>query len=63
MTDGERIAKARKARGLSLRDAGKRLGISRQCWHQWETGYHSPTLRTARRIANALDMSLSDMLK
>ncbi len=63
MTDGEKIARAREAKGLSLRDAAKRLGISRQCWHQWESGYRTPTLKTAHRIADALDTSLSEMLR
>ena len=63
MTDGDRIKRAREKSGLSLAAAGKRLGVTRQAVHQWENDTHYPSLRTARRIATAMGMSLSEMLK
>ena len=63
MTDGERIKAARKKHGLTMSAVGKRLGVSRQAVHQWESDFHSPTLRTARRIAGALNIPLSELLR
>jgi len=63
MTDGTRIRMAREERDLTLAQAGKRLGITRQAWQQWEVGTRSPNMKTAHKIAEALDLSLSDLLR
>ncbi len=63
MTDGTRIRMAREERDLTLAQAGKRLGITPQAWQQWEVGTRSPNMKTAHKIAEALDLSLSDLLR
>lgn len=40
----ERLAQARKARGLSQADAAERLNVSRQAISRWETGVGTPSL-------------------
>lgn len=43
MTLGERIKRARKARGLSLDKLGHKMGVSRQLVWQWERGESDPS--------------------
>jgi transcriptional regulator with XRE-family HTH domain len=60
---GPRIRSLREAMGLSLRDLGERAGVSAPMLSQVERGETSPTLATAQRIANGLDLSLSQLLR
>ena len=41
---GKRIAKHRKALGLSQEALGERLGVSRQAVSKWETGAAAPDM-------------------
>jgi transcriptional regulator with XRE-family HTH domain len=60
---GPRIKALREAMGLSLRDLGERTGVSAPMLSQVERGETSPTLSVARRIANGLELSLSQLLR
>lgn len=60
---GPRIKALREAGGLSLRDLAERTGVSAPMLSQVERGETSPTLQVAGRIANGLDLSLSQLLR
>lgn len=48
----------RKYRGLSTKEAAKKLGVADSTWSQWESGAHSPTVRYLEMITTALDVPL-----
>ena len=60
---GARVRALREAMGLSLRDLGRRSGVSAPMLSQVERGETSPTLAIAGRIAGGLDLSLSQLLR
>lgn len=53
---------ARSARGLSLRALGERTDLSPSLLSQIERGLSEPSLASLRRIADALGMSVGDLL-
>jgi transcriptional regulator with XRE-family HTH domain len=63
VTVGPRIRALREAGGLSLRDLAERSGVSAPMLSQVERNETSPTLSVAQRIANGLDLSLSQLLR
>ena len=62
-TIGPRIKALRESGGLSLRDLAQRTGVSAPMLSQVERGETSPTLAIAARIAQGLDLSLSQLLR
>ena len=60
---GRRIRALRDAMELSLRDLAQRSGVSAPMLSQVERGETSPTLATAGRIAEGLELSLSQLLR
>jgi XRE family transcriptional regulator, regulator of sulfur utilization len=62
-TLGPRVRALRAAMGLSLRDLGRRSGVSAPMLSQVERGETSPTLAVAERIADGLELSLSQLLR
>ena len=62
-TIGPRVHALREAMGLSLRELGRRSGVSAPMLSQVERGETSPTLAVAERIAAGLDLSLSQLLR
>src|SRR3954452_622626 len=59
---GLRVKALRDAMGLSLRDLAQRSGVSAPMLSQVERGETRPTLAVANRIANGLDLTLSQLL-
>ena len=59
----ERIALARKQVGLSQEQLGEKLGVSRQAVSKWETGKGFPDLKLLEPLAQALDVSLVELLQ
>ena len=59
---GERLRRARHARGLSLRELSQRLGVSASLISQVETGRAYPSVSTLYAIADELDVSLDELL-
>lgn len=53
-----RIAEARKARGLTLRQLGKLIGLGNNTISQYETGKREPKLETWQKLASALNVSV-----
>ncbi len=56
---GENIRRIRKARNMTQKELGKRLGgISQQQIGQWETGIKNPKIETLEKIATVLDVNI-----
>lgn len=62
MTTGERIKAKRKEKGLSQKELGKLLGVSGSMIGQYENNIRNPKNETLCRIAQALDVSLDDLM-
>jgi transcriptional regulator with XRE-family HTH domain len=60
---GPRVRALREAMDLSLRDLAERSGVSAPMLSQVERGETSPTLAVASRIANGLELRLSQLLR
>ena len=61
MTTGQRIKAARKAVGMTQKELGDKLGLSFQSIAQWENDLRNPKMETLERIADALDVPLSEI--
>ena len=59
---GENIRKAREERGITQQTLADRLYVTRQAVSRWENGSRYPDLLTARRLSQALDTSLDELL-
>jgi transcriptional regulator with XRE-family HTH domain len=62
-TIGPRVRALREGMDLSLRDLAHRSGVSAPMLSQVERGETSPTLAVAARIADGLDLRLSQLLR
>src|ERR671932_2168189 len=60
---GPRVRALREAMDLSLRDLAERSGVSAPMLSQVERGETSPTLAVAERIADGLELRLSQLLR
>lgn len=60
---GPRIRALREASSLSLRELSSRSGVSAPMLSQVERGETSPTLTVAERIAEGLELRLSQLLR
>jgi XRE family transcriptional regulator, regulator of sulfur utilization len=60
---GGRIRSLREGMQLSLRDLAERSGVSAPMLSQVERGETSPTLAIAERIADGLELTLSQLLR
>jgi transcriptional regulator with XRE-family HTH domain len=60
---GDRVRALREGMGLSLRELAERCGVSAATLSQVERGESSPTLAVAGRIADGLELSLSQLLR
>jgi transcriptional regulator with XRE-family HTH domain len=63
LTIGPRVRALREGMDLSLRDLAERSGVSAPMLSQVERGETSPTLAIADRIADGLELSLSQLLR
>ena len=59
---GKNLQKLRKQRSLTQEMLAERVGVARQTVAKWETGESAPDLPTAGRIAEALGVSLDDLV-
>lgn len=62
MTTGQRIKAARKAAGMTQKELGDKLGLSFQSIAQWENDLRNPKYDTLKRIADALDIQVYDLM-
>ena len=58
---GKEFRKARERRGLPLRELARRAGVSASLVSQIETGKTSPSAKTRRRLAAALDIPVASL--
>jgi len=59
---GERLYRARKARGLSQTELGKRVGLSKRMVSRYEGTYPGPPLEKLEEFAKALNVTVSYLL-
>jgi transcriptional regulator with XRE-family HTH domain len=57
-----RLREIRKARGYTQNKLAMKSGLSRQAIVVIESGQKSPTLNTLAKIANALDVTVSQLI-
>lgn len=62
MTLGEKIASARKEKGMTQEMLAEQLEVTRQAVARWETGLSVPDAGMLVRIAGALDTTVNDLL-
>jgi len=61
---GEAVRSRREKRGWTLEQLGERMDRpDGKYLGELERGYHSPTLTTAKQIADALETSLSSLVE
>lgn len=58
----ERLASARKARGLTQEGLGEMAGLTKLQIHRYERGTSQPTLDALKRLALALNISLDELV-
>lgn len=61
MTGYERYSKIRESRGLKDKNVADAIGITRSTFSDWKSGRCSPKLDKLTKIANFLQVSLSDL--
>ena len=59
---GKNLQKLRKQSGLTQEMLAERVGVARQTIAKWETEESAPDLGTAGKIAEALGVSLDDLV-
>ena len=59
---GRKIACARKCSGLTQNDLASRVGVTAQAVSKWERGNACPDIAILDEIADALGISLSELL-
>lgn len=59
---GEKIKEVRKEKELTQRELAERLGTTPQNIAQYETGKRNPKRETLQKIAQALNVPLSDLI-
>ena len=55
---GEMIREARKSKGLTQKELGEKLGVTTQAINGYESGGQNLTVRTLKKIADALELPL-----
>lgn len=60
---GDRIQKLRIARGVDQNSFAEKYGISRTQLYMIENGKTNPRLLTLQKIANGLEVNLSELLE
>ena len=58
-----RIRYYREKAGMSREELAEKVGISRETLFDYEMGYRSPPLSTFAEIAEALGVSMTDLLR
>lgn len=53
-----RLAEARKAKGLTQKEAARLVGVSEYTWRSWELGVRTPSLQNAQKVAELLEQPI-----
>ena len=59
---GQKIADARRRRGLTQGDLAETVGVTAQAVSKWERGNSCPDIAILDEVAEALGISVSDLL-
>lgn len=62
MNLGEQIRKLRKSKSLTMKDLGTLVGLSEQAIGNYERGDREPNIETLQKIADALNVSFSELV-
>lgn len=62
MNFGDKIKEIRKKKGISQRQLGEKMGIKQQTVAQYEKAVEQPKLATVRKLAEALNVTLSELV-
>ena len=63
MSVGENIRQARTQKNITQKELGEKLGgIPQQQIGRWENGKSTPKLDTIKKIATALEVSMTDLI-
>ena len=54
---------ARKKAGLTMMEAGKRIGVSDAAIAQWESGYTMPTAKRLPEVARVYGCTVDELLR
>ena len=57
------LKRARMANGLSQIELAKELGLTNQTLMNIETGKHTPSIKSMKKIADYFNMTLSELYK
>ncbi|GAB3753184.1 helix-turn-helix domain-containing protein [Spirosoma pomorum] len=60
---GEQIREARKAKGLTQKEVGEKMGVTESTYNRYETGEANLSLMTIQKIADALDATFDPIFK
>lgn len=60
---GSKLKELRKAKGFSQERLAKITGISRVSIARYETGVAVPNMKNARKLAEALECSIDDIVR
>lgn len=60
---GQQIREARKAKGLTQKELGEKLGVGEPTVNGYESGKQNLTIETLQKIANALGTSTKDLME
>lgn len=58
----ERIKELRNSLGINQVEFGKRIGVTKQCISNWESGYIQPSIDVLVRIATTFSVSTDYLL-
>lgn len=61
-TTSQRIARARERRKLKPAELAAKCGVSRSTVHAWEHGGPGPKLKHLRKIAEALEVPVAELV-
>lgn len=61
-TIGETIRESRKGLGMTQAQLAKKAGLCKRALENWERGTRMPSLPGLLSLADALDMSLDDLV-
>ena len=59
---GERITTAREAKGLTMEELGKQIGVGKSAICRWENNQRLPRLEHLFRLSVALDVDITDLV-
>lgn len=58
MTVADKIKRLRKEKGMTQKQLAQKCGMSESALRQYEIGYRNPKIKTVRKIAEALGISI-----